>query len=78
MTGIHPIVSDREGTGVQLEPDLLQEATAIQHAPTPRLPRGERIERAQCGLLTEDERMSLDAGQCPLSFIELPVDWNVD
>ena len=76
MTGIHPIVTDREVTGVQPEPDRLQEATAMQHAPAPRCPRGERIERAQWGLLTEDERMILEAGQCPFCFAELPADWN--
>ena len=74
---MRPVVEEREVRAVLPDPSLLEGETSLEHADAqPRRARGARNEQAQWGVLTEDERLILEAGQCPLCFAELPEDWN--
>ena len=77
MTGIVPIVQNREVTGVRLAPDSIEKATSLQHSFSGNeRERGARNERATSGLLNEDQLMIYEAGQCPFCYAELPPDWD--
>ena len=77
MAGLRPVVEEREVRAVLPDPSLLEGETSLEHADAqPRRARGARNEQAQWGVLTEDERLILEAGQCPLCFAQLPEDWN--
>ena len=76
MTGVCPVVTSREVSGVSLKPERLEGEAALQHAPAPATRgRGERNLRPAWGILTEDEKMIYEAGQCPLCYGELPDGW---
>ena len=76
MAGLRPVVAEREVTAILPDPDLLEGETSLEHAEAqPHRARGARNQQAQWGILTEDERLILEAGQCPLCFAELPEGW---
>lgn len=77
MTGIVPVVENREVTAIRLDPDSIENATSLQHAFSGNeRERGARNERAMSGLLNEDQLMIYEAGQCPFCYAELPPDWD--
>ena len=76
MTGIVPVVENREATAVRLDPEAISNATSLQHAFSGNTrERGARNDRATFGLLNEDQMMIYEAGQCPFCCAELPPDW---
>ena len=77
MTGIVPVVQNREVTGVRLAPDSIEKPAPLQHSFSGNEREcGARDERAISGLLSEDQLMIYEAGQCPFCYAELPHDWD--
>ena len=76
MSGIVPIIENRNVVAVRLDPEALARATTMQHnfSGNPR-ERGVRNDRARWGLLTEDEAELMEANRCPFCCGELPPNW---
>lgn len=76
MSGIVPIIEQRQVVAVRLDPEAIWKATTMQHSFTGnQRERGVPNDRAKWGLLTEDESLIMEANQCPFCFAELPPEW---